>query len=86
MSYDVGVSALEIPKDIVVNCKVFNLEVGCLSSLCHLLTFFSHTWCILFLWFCVCVREREREGEREETGSGRNTDGRSLEKGVKFLV
>uniref|UniRef100_A0A9L0J4M7 Histidine-rich glycoprotein n=1 Tax=Equus asinus TaxID=9793 RepID=A0A9L0J4M7_EQUAS len=27
LSYDVGVSALEIPKDIVVNCKVFNLEV-----------------------------------------------------------
>uniref|UniRef100_A0A9L0IVV1 Histidine-rich glycoprotein n=1 Tax=Equus asinus TaxID=9793 RepID=A0A9L0IVV1_EQUAS len=26
LSYDVGVSALEIPKDIVVNCKVFNLE------------------------------------------------------------
>lgn len=73
---DVEASDLETPKDIVTNCEVFNLKVGCLSSLCHdqcqnRWYFHTHSiycsygcWCVLCV--CVCVRGTDRERQKKE--------------------
>lgn len=68
MSYDVGVSDLETPNDIAINCEVFNLEVGCLRSpyqkQARLRNIFKHRVYFVVIALGVEGRKRKREAER----------------------